>query len=191
MRVLVLLVALHLTGFAAVIGFVDIANCSTIEGWAADTARLNQSVAVTLGAREVTANLSRPDVGKAIGDNGLHGFRIAGPHYNGTYTVKSGAVTLSGGTFTLANCGNPPAPPPPPPTSDYWTFKAGDKLDISGGLMATAINGRIQIMVDGTSVPLFEDPAKLPCRDGSFGRRGPDLLFCAGGSWSKVQLVKP
>jgi hypothetical protein len=177
---------------AAVVGFVDIANCSTVEGWAADTAKLNQSIIVTLGSRTVTANLPRPDVGRVIGDNGLHGFRIAGPYYNGTYTVQVTGGTLSGGTFTLSNCGNPPVVQPPPvTTSDAWTLKLGDKVDIGFGLMLTAVNGRIVIGLDGTTVPLYEDPLKPQCRESAFGRRGKDLYFCADGTWWRVMLVKP
>jgi hypothetical protein len=66
-------------------GFVDVVSCSNgISGWAADTKRLNQPIQVTLwdGVTQIastTANISRPDVGGALGDNGLHGFNLAIP----------------------------------------------------------------------------------------------------------------
>jgi len=66
------------------VGFVDQADCNTLKGWAADRNRLNISINVevydgsTLIAT-VMANNSRPDVGAAIGDNGMHGFSIATP----------------------------------------------------------------------------------------------------------------
>jgi glucose/arabinose dehydrogenase len=63
------------------VGYVDAATCSSIVGWAADRDRLNQSITVSLydGASLIAtmpANLSRPDVGAFLGDNGLHGYRF-------------------------------------------------------------------------------------------------------------------
>src|SRR5262249_35929341 len=66
------------------VGFIDQADCSALRGWAADRNRLNTSINVqvydgsTLIAT-VMANGSRPDVGAALGDNGMHGFSIATP----------------------------------------------------------------------------------------------------------------
>src|SRR5262249_60782634 len=66
------------------VGFVDGADCNTLRGWAADRNRLNTSINVQIydGSTlisTVLANNSRPDVGAAIGDNGMHGFSIATP----------------------------------------------------------------------------------------------------------------
>jgi Protein of unknown function (DUF1800) len=66
------------------VGYLDYANCSDIGGWAADVNGLNTSVDVDIfdGANRiatVTANISRPDVGAYLGDNGLHGFNISTP----------------------------------------------------------------------------------------------------------------
>jgi len=66
------------------IGYVDVANCNTISGWAGDRNRLNTSINVSLydGSTLLTtvaANGSRSDVGNFLGDNGLHGFTISTP----------------------------------------------------------------------------------------------------------------
>jgi len=66
------------------VGFVDHIGCDTIVGWAADRNRLNASINVEFydGSTLITtvlANLSRPDVGQFLGDNGLHGFNITTP----------------------------------------------------------------------------------------------------------------
>ena len=66
------------------VGFVDVASCTQIGGWAADRNRLNTSITVSLydGStllETITANVSRPDVAAYLGDNGLHGFSFATP----------------------------------------------------------------------------------------------------------------
>lgn len=63
------------------VGYVDHLGCDTIAGWAADRNRLNTSINVeiydgTTLIQTVLANVSRPDVGSALGDNGLHGYNI-------------------------------------------------------------------------------------------------------------------
>jgi hypothetical protein len=65
-------------------GFLEVGDCNTISGWAADRNRLNTSITVSIYdgntlVTTVTANQSRPDVGNFLGDNGLHGFSIATP----------------------------------------------------------------------------------------------------------------
>ena len=66
------------------IGYVDMANCYGIRGWAADRNRLNTSISISLydGDTLVTrllANQLRPDVSAYLGDNGLHGFTLPIP----------------------------------------------------------------------------------------------------------------
>ncbi len=66
------------------VGYVEVADCNAIRGWAADRNRLNNSINVSIydGATLLTtipANQSRPDVGSYLGDNGLHGFNIPTP----------------------------------------------------------------------------------------------------------------
>jgi hypothetical protein len=102
------------------VGFVDLTSCATgIAGWAADRNRLNQAIQVTLwdGSTQVAsamANASRPDVGGALGDNGLHGFTIPIPagYANGTSRTlqvrfESSGTQLNSSpvTFTCGNSG--------------------------------------------------------------------------------------
>ena len=82
-------------------GFVDALTCSSILGWAADRNNLNTAINVSLydGStllQTIAANGSRPDVGAALGDNGVHGYSIATPAAlkNGlahTVTVRAGS----------------------------------------------------------------------------------------------------
>jgi hypothetical protein len=65
-------------------GYFDHAGCDTLAGWAADRNRLNTSITASFYDNgvlfaTVLANLSRPDVGAFLGDNGLHGFSFATP----------------------------------------------------------------------------------------------------------------
>lgn len=191
LRLLLICLPLH----AEVVGFVDVRNCQTIEGWTADTSRLNQpvSVLVSLPSDEFfseMAALPRPDVGAFLKDNGLHGFRFSGPFYNGTYTVSAGTNVLSGGKFSLTNCGNKPTPTPGPGTSPSLTFRAGDKFNVGSGFYLIQVEDQITMHLDGTTVPIFESRKKIPCRPGSFAREAPKLYFCADGTWWGVQLVK-
>jgi hypothetical protein len=66
------------------VGSFEDGNCEKISGWAADSNRLNISINVSLYdgptlLTTVVANGPRPDIGAAIGDNGLHGFVIVPP----------------------------------------------------------------------------------------------------------------
>ncbi|HEY3738696.1 MAG TPA: hypothetical protein VGL53_02570, partial [Bryobacteraceae bacterium] len=107
------------------LGFVDSASCSGISGWAADLNRLNTSITVSLwdGATQIastTANSSRPDVGAAIGDNGVHGYSLQLPsayangvshalqvHFESSSTQLIGSpVTLKCGSATANYAGN-------------------------------------------------------------------------------------
>jgi hypothetical protein len=106
-------------------GFFDYAGCDVLAGWAADLNRLNQSISVdvvegsTILATAL-ANASRPDVGGAIGDNGLHGFSIATPSAlkNGTsrtvhlrYTGTTDPLGNSPRTIQCSGGGGGPTPP--------------------------------------------------------------------------------
>ena len=71
-------------------GHLDFMNCTNIRGWAVDRSRPNTSINVDIykdGTKiiSVVANKSRPDVGRYLKDNGLHGYDIAMPA-----TVKDG-----------------------------------------------------------------------------------------------------
>jgi len=65
-------------------GYVDVADCNSIIGWAADRYRLNTSITVRIYdgstfVASVPANGFRGDVASYLGDNGYHGFGIATP----------------------------------------------------------------------------------------------------------------
>lgn len=71
-------------------GFVDRAQCSVIQGWAADAKKPNQSITVNIYADDslvgsMLANGERKDVADFLGDNGMHGFIIPTP-----YSLKDG-----------------------------------------------------------------------------------------------------
>ena len=89
-------------------GFLDVADCHAFSGWAADTQHLNTSINVRLFtdgvfSRSILANLSRPDVATALGDNGLHGFSFqvpVGVMDNQPHSIK---VTFDDGIKELSN----------------------------------------------------------------------------------------
>ncbi|WP_266363599.1 PKD domain-containing protein [Tellurirhabdus rosea] len=89
-------------------GNFDKANCSTLEGWAADRNQLNTSVNVDVVidgvlVATVPANRLRSDVGAALRDNGLHGFRFNVPsayQQRGTHTAS---IRLAGTSYVLPN----------------------------------------------------------------------------------------
>src|SRR5436190_158840 len=66
------------------VGFFDVGDCNVLAGWAADRNTLISPIKIAIfdGPTRITtviANVSRPDVGAAIGDNGLHGFNLPTP----------------------------------------------------------------------------------------------------------------
>ena len=71
-------------GSASYTGAVDVVGCATVSGWAADSARLNQVITVSIYdgttlLSTINADQFRADVGKYLGDNGLHGFTYSLP----------------------------------------------------------------------------------------------------------------
>lgn len=120
--VVLLLISLRcMDGAPAYVGYVDIAGCNGIVGWAADTARLNVSIVVSLYDVSTTltgtlltstvASVVRPDVGAALKDSGLHGFSFPVPQDGASHMLalrfESSTVTLSSSPRTL-QCGRPP-----------------------------------------------------------------------------------
>ena len=68
-----------LTSYSNPVGYLDGANCDAIWGWAFEPNQINTPISVDVydGNKiiaTVLANQLRPDVGTALGDNGLHGF---------------------------------------------------------------------------------------------------------------------
>ena len=100
-------------------GWVDIADCNSIIGWAADRNRLNTPITVrifddTTLISTLTANQLRSDVGAYLEDNGIHGFGIATPDrfkdgLPHTLRVKfESTATEVGGSPRTIRCGTPP-----------------------------------------------------------------------------------
>lgn len=81
------LYALHPTDFHPPFGYVDVANCNEIAGWAWDPKAPNETVWIEIfeisgdGSRtlltRVLADQYRQDLGPVLGDNGRHGYYIA------------------------------------------------------------------------------------------------------------------
>ncbi|MGH9826749.1 MAG: BACON domain-containing protein, partial [Blastocatellia bacterium] len=95
-------------------GNLDHVGCDTIGGWMADRNRLNISInaeifdGTTLIAI-VPANISRPDVGAFLGDNGFHGFSITTPAalktgaaHNIHVNFEASSVQLGGSPATIS-----------------------------------------------------------------------------------------
>lgn len=130
-------------------GAVDVANCNTVSGWAADRDSPAKSINVHVyiggpaGSGQfgavLVANQSRPDVNAALGITGNHGFSYAVPSkfrdgkYYPIYVYAIGinsAGTADGDNPLLAqkNCGTPPPPPvvaPPPATATNTGLLSG------------------------------------------------------------------
>ncbi|HSS20410.1 MAG TPA: LamG-like jellyroll fold domain-containing protein [Pyrinomonadaceae bacterium] len=89
-------------------GYHDAADCTQISGWAADHNHLNVSISVDIydGSTKlitIPANLSRPDVGAYLGDNGLHGFSYSVPSSLRDGRLHSIKVQFAGTTTNLGN----------------------------------------------------------------------------------------
>src|SRR5215471_10350698 len=103
-------------------GYMDHAGCDSLTGWAADLGQPNTSIQVSLLSdgqpiASVAADLLRPDVASAIGDNGMHGFSLPTPATlldGNTHTIQvmfaSSASELPHSPITLA-CSALPLPP--------------------------------------------------------------------------------
>lgn len=89
-------------------GYVDVANCSTIAGWAADRNQPSVPITVTIldGSTvigTVTANASRPDVGAFLDDSGYHGFNFTVPASLMTGTTHTVHVRFGSSATDLVN----------------------------------------------------------------------------------------
>ncbi|HEY5883559.1 MAG TPA: peptidoglycan recognition family protein [Pyrinomonadaceae bacterium] len=140
------------------VGFLDVADCDRISGWAADRNRLNTAITVRIFAdnqllQTVTANGSRPDVGSYLGDNGLHGFSIATPSSlknNGSHSItatfESSGSALGNSPKSL-NCATSQ-----PPTARF-TMSGGGKSGSNGQTLnyVIPIGGNISFNFDGSN----------------------------------------
>ncbi|HEX8197851.1 MAG TPA: M23 family metallopeptidase, partial [Pyrinomonadaceae bacterium] len=100
------------------VGNIEVASCSEVRGWAANTEQPNNIVNVSIydGSTLITtipANQPRPDVGAYLNDNGLHGFQYTFPSALAT-GAHSISVKISGANTEIDNspksitCGTPP-----------------------------------------------------------------------------------
>lgn len=166
---------------AQIVGFVDYADCNSIQGWAADRGKLNVPVSVDYTGGSVLANGARPDVGAYLKDNGLHGFSIKAA-FTGLVNLKVsvGGVTLSGGARSFNCLASTPTPPPPTPQSGPF---------ISTGIMI--VNG--EIVADGTVLAMWTSPAVTPCRPKTIALDATYFYVCVQdgspdkGKWKKVR----
>ena len=89
-------------------GVFEAVDCEKIVGWAADLNRLNTPINVSVYdgptlLTTVLANNPRADIGASIGDNGLHGFKIAPPSILKNGLPHSVEVRFESTTTNLAN----------------------------------------------------------------------------------------
>jgi hypothetical protein len=120
------------------VGSLDVADCTSISGWAADRSRPNTAVNVSIydGAtllQTVLANGSRPDVGSYLSDNGLHGFTIPTPAIlkNG----QSHSISVKIESSAVVPFGSPKAitcTPPAAPANYAGSLDVADCTSISG-----------------------------------------------------------
>ncbi len=133
------------TNYGSPDGYLDYPNAAqaaenprptALAGWAADRNQPNVSIPIDIfvdgtNVATITANGNRPDVGQAIGDNGLHGYRwdIPAQYRSGarTFAVRYGsnAAQLINSPRTIDFGGTPP--PPPPTGTPAWAqgFESG------------------------------------------------------------------
>ena len=137
-------------------GFFDVGDCNVIAGWAADTNRLNTSINVSIydGSTLLTtvlANGARPDVGSAIGDNGVHGFSIPFPsalkngqsHAIGV-RFESTSTELSNSPRTIGPCGPTGFTIPNPKITTFEISKTSSRA-------STQLNGFESLGIDATT----------------------------------------
>ncbi|HEY6330230.1 MAG TPA: PQQ-dependent sugar dehydrogenase [Blastocatellia bacterium] len=89
-------------------GYVDLASCSVIAGWAADRNKPSIPIQVnildgTTVIATVTASQWRPDVGVFLGDSGLHGYSFTVPASLMTGTTQNVHVQYAGSSTDLNN----------------------------------------------------------------------------------------
>lgn len=102
-------------------GQIDHFGCDTISGWAADSGRLNTPINIEIydsgvPLTSIPANQSRPDVGTALGDLGLHGFNVPTPfifldgqQHNISIRFETSATNVNGSPKLLTCITPPPA----------------------------------------------------------------------------------
>jgi len=142
-------------------GYLDLVDCGSIQGWAADRNQLNSSITVSIYEggtllATIPADKSRPDVGSYLGDNGMHGFNIpfpdrlkdGQPHIISAKYANTG-TNLKGSPFSSASCSAPPPPPPPPPPSCAYTAPAIQSFAATPSSIALGATSSLSWSVNG------------------------------------------
>ncbi|WP_266362749.1 putative Ig domain-containing protein [Tellurirhabdus rosea] len=149
-------------------GHLDEATCTQIRGWAADQGRLNEPISVDIYidgrlVATVLANLARPDVGRALNDNGLHGFLLPTPpayQTSGNHVVVAryaGSETQLNDSPRQYTCTAPPSPINQPPVvsqpipPQMATLALPYSFTIPGGTFYEG-DGRI-VLIEATGLP--------------------------------------
>jgi hypothetical protein len=190
------------------VGFVDVADCNSIAGWAADRNHLGTAISVRLYdgntlLATVPANQSRPDVGTFLKDNGLHGFSIPTPAAlkSGTHTLsvryESSNINLGNSPKTL-NCSSPtPTPTPLPAYEGYHDFV--DCNNIGGWVRdKNNPNARLNVSVfddangalvaSGIADRLRSDLVNAGIGDGRYGFTIPTLAGLKDGKQHSIRV---
>lgn len=99
-------------------GWVDSASCNGITGWAADLARPDAAILVSMwdGPTMIASTVARsprPDVGAVIKDKGLHGFSLSVPADGAKRVLQLHFETSTSflGAPNVLQCGVPVIPP--------------------------------------------------------------------------------
>jgi hypothetical protein len=173
-------------------GYIDMADCNSIAGWAADRNRLNSSINVSLYdgntlLTTVLANQLRPDVGAYLKDNGLHGFTFPVPA-----ALKNGQAHSINVRFESSATGLPSSPkaitcttsPPPTVTGYSWSATPVANQPFGGTVSGT------NFVAGGTQVWFCQNGSSTCYQHPSAGVNvnGPGGLSVSGvnlaaGSW--------
>jgi hypothetical protein len=176
------------------VGYMDVADCSTVSGWAADLNDLSAPLALNVyvngqGPVGGVTNIFRGDVNAAIGGNGSHGFTVdfsslIGPGRldGGNYNVSVAAINSAGAiywlktgadltTLTVPNC----PPPDRPPDGGVDPFDPNPNApEVNGRSTCSTLRGaaRDADLSGNISVDIY--------RDGNFETR----VSTSGERWS-------
>jgi hypothetical protein len=190
MRITTLLLA-TVAPLGAAVGFLDVADCSALAGWAASTSPLTQvKVSVFVDGTlvsETQANKPRPDVRAALGSSLDHGFSMTLPSAALAakpvqVSVKAGNRDLNGSPKTLT-CAKPADPAKVP------EGVGGPPVQFGQGLIVTGpVNGVRTLSVDFTVV-VGREGLKGSCekRDGAIALAPEGAAYmCLAGKWKKL-----
>jgi hypothetical protein len=179
--IIILVVCLLVLAFtsadaASPIGFLDLANCDTVSGWAGDPdapsseimvhVYVNGPAGVGTQLATVSTNIYRPDVNAQFGVTGNHGFggpvpeflKDGTPHSIYVYAIDSGGNgpnPLIGGSPKTITCGAPQGDTPRPTVSsvspNLFSNSVGITLNVYG---SNFVNGVKIVGQMGSGAPV-------------------------------------